>query len=83
MRTIRRRLGLTVRDVEQFSKAIAVARKSSEYLVSRSWLANLENAVRHVPSLPKLYSLSVIYKCRWTKLAKIFGISIQLSHFEK
>ena len=42
MRTIRRRLGLTVRDVEQFSKAIAVARKSSEYLVSRSWMATLK-----------------------------------------
>ena len=44
---------------------------------------NLENEVRHVPSLPKFYSLSVIYKCSWTKLAKIFGVPIQLSHFEK
>jgi transcriptional regulator with XRE-family HTH domain len=77
LRKIRTRLGLTVRDVEQFSEAIADARKSSEYVLSRSWLADIENEVGHVPSLPKVYSLSVIYKCGWTELAKIFGVPIE------
>jgi transcriptional regulator with XRE-family HTH domain len=77
LRLKRKSLGLKMRDVESLSADIAEKRGNSDFVLSRSWLADLENETGHLPSLPKLYSLSSIYKMRWTDMAKIFGVPIQ------
>jgi transcriptional regulator with XRE-family HTH domain len=77
LRRIRRGLGLTMRDVENFSTKIADDQKNSEYVLSKSWLEVLENKNGHRPGLAKLYSLSAIYKRNFKQLAEIFGIPIQ------
>lgn len=77
LRQIRKALGLTMREVEESSTKIADERKNAEYILSRSWLAVLENKTGHFPGLPKLYSLSVIYKRSFKQLVEIFGIPIE------
>lgn len=60
LRQARERLGLTYRDVERASYGIACRYGKSEFIVHISRLADIENR-SVVPSLYKLYSLSVIY----------------------
>jgi transcriptional regulator with XRE-family HTH domain len=66
-----------MREVEALSEVIGEKRGSANFILSRSWLADLENEKGHHPALSKLYSLSSIYKIRWTDMAKIFGVPIQ------
>jgi len=60
LRHTRERLGLTYRDVERASFEIAVKRGRPDFILHISRLADLENH-NVVPSLHKLYSISVIY----------------------
>ena len=60
LRQTRETLGLTYRDVETASCAIAVKRGRPDFILHISRLADIENH-NVVPSLHKLYSLAVIY----------------------
>jgi transcriptional regulator with XRE-family HTH domain len=60
LRQIRERLGLTYRDVERASLALARARTRPQFTVHISRLADIENG-GVVPSLHKLYTLAVVY----------------------
>ncbi len=60
LRQARERLGLTYRDVERSSIEIAVKYGRPEFILHISRLADIENR-NVVPSLHKLYSVSVIY----------------------
>lgn len=75
LRELRNRLGVTTREVEEFSRTIAEDRENEEFYISNAWLTQLENK-NSIPSIYKLYSLSVIYRARFSDLLKVFGIDL-------
>jgi transcriptional regulator with XRE-family HTH domain len=76
LRDIRVRLGITTRTVADFSQKIAEARGNPEYYISNPWLSQLENS-QSVPSIFKLYSLSCIYRIKFSDLLALFGLNLQ------
>lgn len=75
LRAERERLSLRVRDVALMSRNIAKQRNNEEYYIAHSSLADIENG-KQLPSIHKLYSLSVIYGRRYTDLAAWCGVPI-------
>lgn len=75
LRELRNRLGVTTREVEEFSRVIADDRQNEEFYISNAWLTQLENK-SSVPSIFKLYSLSVIYRIRFSDLLVLFGVDL-------
>ena len=76
LKEIRDRLGITTRDVAEFSHRIAEAEGNTEYQISNAWLTQIENS-DSVPSIYKLYSLSSIYRIKFTDLLLIYGVDLQ------
>lgn len=79
LRELRNRLGVTTREVEEFSRAIADDCQNEEFYISNAWLTQLENKTS-LPSIYKLYSLSVIYRVRFSELLVLFGVDLNASH---
>src|ERR1700691_3385748 len=75
LREIRNRLGVTTREVEEFSRTIAEDRQNEEFYISNAWRTQLENK-NSIPSIYKLYSLSVIYRTKFNDLLAVFGIDL-------
>jgi transcriptional regulator with XRE-family HTH domain len=75
LRDLRNRLGITTREVEEFSRTIAEDRQNEEFYISNAWLTQLENK-NSIPSIYKLYSLSVIYRTKFNDLLMTFGIDL-------
>jgi len=75
LRELRNRLGVTTREVEEFSRTIAEDRQNEEFYISNAWLTQLENK-NSIPSIYKLYSLSVIYRTKFNDLLTVFGIDL-------
>jgi len=75
LKELRSRLGITTREVEEFSRMIAEDRQNEEFYISNAWLTQLENK-NSIPSIYKLYSLSVIYRTRFNELLAVFGIDL-------
>ncbi len=73
LRAIRLRMGLTMRDVERESAAIAFRFANPRYLVRRSQLSLYERGVS-TPSVFKLYSLRIVYRCAYVTLLGAFGV---------
>jgi transcriptional regulator with XRE-family HTH domain len=63
LRELRSRLGVTTREVEELSKKIALESENEEFYISNAWLTQIENR-NSVPSIYKLFSLSVIYRTK-------------------
>lgn len=61
LRLLREQLGLTMRDVELASSRIATKRGNPEFAITPSRLSDLETK-GVIPSIFRLYSLSVIYR---------------------
>ncbi|MGA8367251.1 MAG: hypothetical protein ACLQMT_04025 [Candidatus Acidiferrales bacterium] len=78
LRELRNRLGVTTREVEEFTRMIAEDRQNEEFYISNAWLTQLENK-NSIPSIFKLYSLSVIYRTRFNDLLAVFGIDLNAS----
>lgn len=78
LRDIRNRLGMTTREVEEFSRTVSEDRKNDEYYISNAWLTQLENS-SSVPSIYKLFSLSVIYRVKFNDLLGVFGVDLNAS----
>lgn len=78
LRELRNRLGVTTREVEELSRKIAERSGNEEYYISDAWLTQLENT-NSVPSIYKLFSLSVIYRSTFADLLAIFGIDLASS----
>ena len=78
LRELRNRLGVTTREVEEFSRTIAEDRRNEEFYISNAWLTQLENK-NSIPSIYKLYSLSVIYRTKFQELLGVFGIDLDAS----
>ena len=77
LKELRKRLGITVRDVEEQSQRIAEAQGNPEFFVSNNWLTRLENS-NAIPSIHKLFSLSTVYRVRFSDLLPMFGIDLDL-----
>lgn len=75
LRELRNRMGITTREVEEYSRAIAGDRQNEEFYISNAWLTQLENK-NSIPSIFKLFSLSVIYRTRFSDLLKVYGIDL-------
>lgn len=84
LRSLRERLGLTMRDVETASAAIAERHKSDEFAIPPSRLSDIETK-GVVPSIYRLYSLSAIYRRDAREILALYGvdlneIAVDLSH---
>lgn len=75
LKRIRTRLGVTTREVEEYSRTISSDRENDEFYISNAWLTQLENT-NSVPSIYKLYSLSLIYRTKFSDLLAVFGIDL-------
>lgn len=71
LRTEREHLRLSLRQVQDLSRDIATQRKNSQYYIAHSSLADFESG-KQVPSIYKLYTLSVIYRRQYEELAALF-----------
>ncbi|MGO9088394.1 MAG: hypothetical protein ACLQBK_24575 [Candidatus Sulfotelmatobacter sp.] len=70
------RARLSTRDVQELSKKIAQEKDNNQdYYISHGWLTEVENG-EFTPSIYKLYSLSLIYKCSYVKIMGFFGINL-------
>ena len=76
LKNIRFRLGITTRDVAEFSRKIADMEANPEFHISNAWLTQVENS-DSVPSIFKLYSLSAIYRIKFTDLLRLYGVDLQ------
>jgi transcriptional regulator with XRE-family HTH domain len=78
LRGLRERLGLTMREVESASFRIAERHGNDEFAVCPSRLSDIETKGL-VPSIFRLYSLSVIYRCDLREILAWYGIDLSLS----
>jgi transcriptional regulator with XRE-family HTH domain len=78
LRALRERLGLTMREVESASLRIAERHANDEFAVSPSRLSDIETKAS-VPSIFRLYSLAVIYRCDVREVLSWYGIDLGLS----
>lgn len=76
LQTIRNRLGLTVREVTERSERIAREESNEEFQISGAWLVEVENS-NGIPSVFKLYSLSVIYHIKFADLLLLYGLNLE------
>src|SRR2546422_5722182 len=76
LKELRSRLGITTRDVAELSEKIAESEGNPEYQISNAWLTQIENS-DSVPSIFKLYSLSAIYRMKFTDLLLLYGLDLQ------
>jgi transcriptional regulator with XRE-family HTH domain len=75
LRELREHLGLTLRDVELASTALAESRGIEEFIINPSRLSDIETK-GVIPSIYRLYVLSVIYRADFTELLRFFGVDL-------
>jgi transcriptional regulator with XRE-family HTH domain len=75
LRALRERLGFTMRDVEAASAAIAAKHQNAEFAIPPSRLSDIETK-NVVPSIYRLYSLSVVYRSDPHELMSFFGVDL-------
>ena len=76
LKAIRTRLGITTREVAELSQKLADTEGNPEYAISNAWLTQVENS-DSVPSIFKLYALSVIFRIKFNDLLMLFGVDLQ------
>jgi transcriptional regulator with XRE-family HTH domain len=75
LRELREQIGLTLRDVEIASTQLAESRGIEEFIVNPSRLSDIETK-GVIPSIYRLYVLSVIYRADFTELLKLYGVDL-------
>lgn len=75
LRELREQIGLTLRDVEVASTHLAEARGIEEFIINPSRLSDIETK-GVVPSIYRLYVLSVIYRADFAELLKLYGVDL-------
>lgn len=75
LRELREQIGLTLRDVEIASTQLADNRGIDEYIINPSRLSDIETK-GVVPSIYRLYVLSVIYRADFAELLKLYGVDL-------
>ena len=76
LKRLRNRLGITIRQVETYSRRIAQMKGNKSFVISDTWLTHVENK-GFTPSIYKLFSLSVIYRKRFADLLALYGIDLK------
>src|SRR5215475_14321870 len=77
LRTLREKLGLTMRDVENSSACVAHKYRNEEFSIPPSRLSDIETK-GILPSIYRLYTLSVIYRRYLRELMSWYGV--EMSH---
>ena len=75
LRELREKMGLTLRDVELASTALAETRCIEEFIINPSRLSDIETK-GVIPSIYRLYVLSVIYRADFTDLLRLYGVDL-------
>jgi transcriptional regulator with XRE-family HTH domain len=75
LRAERLRLRLSTRAVQKLSQQVAKEKNNQDYYISHGWLTEVEIG-KFTPSIYKLYSLSLIYKCNFAEIMAFFGIDL-------
>src|SRR5437870_1709278 len=75
LRTLREKLGLTMRDVENSSAHIAEKYRNEEFSIPPSRLSDIETK-GILPSIYRLYTLSVIYRRDVRELMSWYGVDL-------
>jgi len=75
LQEIRSRLGITTREVAERTQRIAEKEGNEDFYISNAWLTEVENSAA-IPSIYKLYSLSVIYHIKFADLLMLFGLDV-------
>src|ERR1051326_7839562 len=68
-------MGLTLRDVEISSTSLSESRGIEEFIINPSRLSDIETK-GVIPSIYRLYVLSVIYRADFAELLKLYGIDL-------
>jgi transcriptional regulator with XRE-family HTH domain len=72
LRTVRKRLGLSLRKVERLSLKLVAQYGNREFGISRAWLTDIEKG-RFVPGTYKIASLSAIYELSIAEINLLYG----------
>ena len=75
LRTLREKLGLTMRDVENSSARIADKYRNEEFSIPPSRLSDIETK-GILPSIYRLYTLSIIYRHDIRELMSWYGVDL-------
>ncbi len=76
LRLLRKRLGLTMRDIEVASARIAQRRSNNEFFIPPSRLSDIE--VKGIlPSIHRFHSLAVIYRKEIKELLAWYGVDLE------
>ena len=75
LRDLREQMGLTLRDVELLSTSLAEIRGIEEFVINPSRLSDIETK-GVIPSIFRLYVLSVIYRADFTELLRLYGVDL-------
>ncbi|HZU31872.1 MAG TPA: helix-turn-helix transcriptional regulator, partial [Candidatus Angelobacter sp.] len=75
LRELREYMGLTLRDVELSSTSLAESRGIEEFVINPSRLSDIETK-GVIPSIYRLYVLSVIYRADFTELLRLYGVDL-------
>jgi transcriptional regulator with XRE-family HTH domain len=75
LREIREQIGLTLRDVEIASTQLSEARGIEDFIVNPSRLSDIETK-GVIPSIYRIYVLSVIYRSDITEMLKLYGVDL-------
>ena len=75
LRALREKLGLTMRDVENSSARIASRYRNEEFSIPPSRLSDIETK-GILPSIYRLYTLSVIYRSDLRELMSWYGVDL-------
>ena len=78
LRTLREKLGLTMRDVENSSARVADKYRNEEFSIPPSRLSDIETK-GILPSIFRLYTLSVIYRRDFRELMSWYGVDLNNS----
>jgi len=78
LRDLREQMGLTLRDVELSSTSLAESRGIEEFVINPSRLSDIETK-GVIPSIYRLYVLSVIYRADFTELLRLYGVDLNFT----
>jgi len=78
LRELREQMGLTLRDVELSSTSLAESRGIEEFIINPSRLSDIETK-GVIPSIYRLYVLSVIYRADFTELLRLYGVDLSFT----
>src|ERR1700751_4714672 len=75
LRTLREKLGLTMRDVEHSSARIAEKYRNEEFSIPPSRLSDIDTK-GILPSIYRLYPLAIIYRRDVRELMAVYGVDL-------